>query len=260
MNKSSSPRHAGPAPAGAPSPALVPVAHAPSTAYTLVWDAPLRVFHWLLALSFAGAYLTAESERWQVVHVTLGYTLAGLVVFRVLWGFIGTRHARFTAFLRGPHAALNYLRSLLRGRPEHHVGHNPAGGLAILGLLGLAALTAATGWATLRFGHAVKEWHETIANLMLALVIVHIAAVLLSSWLHRENLIGAMLHGRKAVKKDAEKYAGKQAETHAGIRGPRRAVAALLILGVLCFWGWAWQNGPTLTQGAVVSHHHGDDD
>ena len=97
------------------------------TTSILVWDLPVRMFHWLTVLSFAGAWLTAESERWRLLHVTLGYTLAGLLVFRVLWGLIGTRHARFTDFVRGPGAVRRYLAALLRGQPEQAVGHNPAG-------------------------------------------------------------------------------------------------------------------------------------
>ncbi len=120
----------------------------PAVRKVLVWDAPVRVFHWLMVLSFAGAYLTAESERWRLVHVTLGYTMAGLVAFRIVWGLIGTRHARFSSFVRGPAAIAGYVRGLVRGRPEHHVGHNPAGALAIVALLGLTLVVTATGWAT----------------------------------------------------------------------------------------------------------------
>jgi cytochrome b len=82
----------------------------------LVWDAPVRVFHWLMVLSFAGAYLTAESERWRLVHVSLGYTMAGLLVFRILWGLLGTPYARFSSFVRGPAAVARYLR----GHAERH--------------------------------------------------------------------------------------------------------------------------------------------
>ena len=121
---------------------------APAGRKVLVWDAPVRVFHWLMVASFAGAYLTAESERWRLAHVTLGYTMAGLVLFRILWGLVGTRHARFSSFVRGPRAIKSYLVALLRGRPEHHVGHNPAGALAILLLLGLTLAITASGWAT----------------------------------------------------------------------------------------------------------------
>lgn len=203
-------------------------------ARVLVWDAPVRVFHWLLVLSFAGAWLTAESERWRMVHVTLGYTMAGLVAFRVLWGLFGTRHARFTDFVRGPAAVAAYLKSLLRGRPEHHAGHNPAGALAIVALLLLAIAVPATGWAL--FNDLGGEWledvHEGVANAMLALVAVHVAAVAIGSWLHRENLVAAMITGRKT------------APPHEAIRGAWRSVAALMLVAVLGFWWLQWEAAP----------------
>lgn len=203
-------------------------------ARVLVWDAPVRVFHWLLVLSFAGAWLTAESERWRMVHVTLGYTMAGLVAFRVLWGLFGTRHARFTDFVRGPAAVAAYLKSLLRGRPEHHAGHNPAGALAIVALLLLAIAVPATGWAI--FNDLGGEWledvHEGVANAMLALVAVHVAAVAIGSWLHRENLVAAMITGRKT------------APPHEAIRGAWRSVAALMLVAVLGFWWLQWEAAP----------------
>ena len=205
-----------------------------ASARVLVWDAPVRVFHWLLVLSFAGAWLTAESERWRMVHVTLGYTMAGLVAFRVLWGLFGTRHARFTDFVRGPAAVAAYLKSLLRGRPEHHAGHNPAGALAIVALLLLAIAVPATGWAL--FNDLGGEWlenvHEGVANAMLALVAVHVAAVAIGSWLHRENLVAAMITGRKT------------APLHEAIRGAWRSVAALMLVAVLGFWWLQWQAAP----------------
>jgi cytochrome b len=167
----------------------------------LVWDAPVRMFHWLAVLCFAGAWLTAESEAWRLVHVTLGYTLAGLVAFRLTWGFLGTTHARFADFVRGPAAATAYLHSLLAGKPQPHAGHNPAGAWAIVALLTLAAGVTATGWMTYAEwgGEAFEDAHEAVANLMLALVGVHVAAVLVSSWLHRDNLVLAMFTGRKAA-------------------------------------------------------------
>ena len=111
----------------------------------LVWDLPTRLFHWLLAGTFAGAWLTADSERWIGVHAALGYTFAGLIAFRLIWGVVGTRYARFSSFVRGPGAVLSYLKSLLAFRPQHHLGHNPAGGWAVLALLGLGIVTAAAG-------------------------------------------------------------------------------------------------------------------
>ena len=210
--------------------------HAPQagTRRVLVWDAPVRLFHWLTVLSFAGAYLTAESERWRLLHVTLGYTLAGLVVFRLLWGLVGTRHARFASFVRGPAAAARYLGSLVRGRPEHHAGHNPAGALAIVALLGLALAVAATGWATYDggFGDWVEDVHEAAANGMLVLVGLHVVAVLLASRLHRENLVGAMVSGRKL---------GRPQDA---IRRAWTGVATLMLVAVLGFWWLQWQAAP----------------
>ena len=217
---------------------------------TLVWDAPVRVFHWLLVLSFAGAWLTAESERWRLVHVTLGYTMAGLVAFRLAWGLFGTRHARFSSFVRGPRAVARYLGSILRGRPEHHTGHNPAGAVAIAALLALAAFVALSGWATYNElgGHWLEETHEAIANAMLAVIGVHVAGVILGSIVHRENLVASMVTGRKA------------APPAEGIRRAWRSVAAILIVSVLGFW-WMQLQGPApaLAAPPAVAHDQDDD-
>ncbi len=161
----------------------------------MVWDAPVRVFHWLTVLSFAGAYLTSESERWALVHISLGYTLAGLVAFRVVWGLLGTRYARFSSFVRGPAAVLRYVRALLRGEPEHHVGHNPAGAVAIVLLLLSSVAIVVSGWAVYNElgGHLLGELHEGAANFMLAVVAIHVAGVVVASRMHSENLVRAMV-------------------------------------------------------------------
>ena len=200
----------------------------------LVWDAPVRVFHWLLAASFIGAFVTAESERWRLLHVTLGYTVGGLVVFRLLWGLLGTKHARFTAFVRGPRAVLAYLKGLLGGRAEHAVGHNPAGALAIVGLLAAAMLIVASGWATYNDvgGGWLEELHEGAANAMLALVAVHVLGVLVSSWLHHENLVRSMVTGHKLGRPED------------AIRSAWRGVAVLMVAAVLGFWSWQWTQAP----------------
>lgn len=219
-------------------------------ARTLVWDAPVRVFHWMMVLAFAGAYLTAESERWRHVHVTLGYTVAGLVAFRLLWGVIGTRHARFASFVRGPRAIARYLGSIVRGRPEHHTGHNPAGAVAIVALLALAAFVTLSGWATYDElgGRWLEETHEAIANAMLAVVGIHVAGVLAGSLLHRENLVASMVTGRKL------------APAGDGVRRARRGVAAILLAAVLGFW-WTELHGPSgaLANVPAVAHDQKDD-
>ena len=168
---------------------------------SLIWDLPTRIFHWALAACFAGAWLTAESERWRNVHVNLGYAFAALVAFRLAWGFVGPRHARFASFVRGPAAVARYLRSLATCAPEHHAGHNPAGGWAVLAMLGLGSATAAAGYLTFTGvgGDFLEDLHEGAAEAMLVLVGVHIAAVLVSSLLHGENLVGAMITGRKRL-------------------------------------------------------------
>ena len=200
----------------------------------LVWDAPVRVFHWLMVASFAGAWLTAESERWRLLHVTLGYTMLGLVVFRILWGLAGTRYSRFASFVRSPVAALQYLASLVKGRPERYVGHNPAGAMAILAMLLMTCAVGASGWAayTGTGGEWFEELHEGMANAMLALVIVHVVAVVANSLLHRENLIGAMVTGYKS---------GRVGE---GIGCAHRVIAALVIAAAGIWWWTQWHAAP----------------
>lgn len=223
-----------------------------------VWDLPTRIFHWSLALSFAGAFLTAESERWRDVHVMLGYTLLGLIVFRLIWGVVGSRYARFSSFLAGPGKIKTYLASLLQGRPEHHVGHNPAGALAIVVLLGLGLLIALTGLATYNDigGEWLEELHEGAANAMLAVVVIHIFGVVVSSFMHRENLVAAMITG------------DKQGAPEQGIGSRYRGVGAALLLALVGAWlAWGW-NGPNTLPGrdgtrqtvnAVPGGQHGHD-
>lgn len=222
----------------------------------LVWDAPVRVFHWLMVVSFAGAWLTAESERWRLVHAMLGYTMVGLVALRIVWGLAGTRYARFSTFVRSPASVMRYLTSLVKGHPEHHVGHNPAGAIAIVAMLLMTLGLGATGWSAYNGtgAHWVGELHEGVANAMLALVALHIAAVVASSLLHRENLIGAMVTGYKSGRADE------------GIRKARWGTAALLIALVVGWWWIEWQAAPqaplagSSVHGAKPSQHDGDAD
>lgn len=205
---------------------MKPVIPASQSPVVRVWDLPLRLFHWLLALCFGAAYLTAELDDWRLLHVTLGYTVAGLVLFRLLWGIWGTRYARFSNFVRGPQAVQDYLRSLLAGRPAHYPGHNPAGAVAIVLMLALALLLTGAGWLlyTERVGEWMEEVHEVLANLLLMVVLVHIAAVLLSSRLHGENLVRAMLTGNKA------------GQPGANSQPLRPLIALLLLLAIAVFW------------------------
>jgi cytochrome b len=165
-----------------------------------VWDPAVRLFHWSLVAAFATAWL---SETGATVHNTAGYVVLGLVAFRLAWGFVGGRQARFTAFVRPPSEVLRYLRMLARGKAARHLGHNPAGGAMIVALLAMVALTAASGWLSItdRFwGVAwVEELHEVAAYITLVLVGLHVVGVLVSSLLHGENLVLAMITGRKRI-------------------------------------------------------------
>ncbi|MGI9142719.1 MAG: cytochrome b/b6 domain-containing protein [Fluviibacter sp.] len=197
----------------------------------LVWDIPTRIFHWILVLCFVVAYLTSESERWQLWHVTAGYLFGVLLLFRLFWGVVGSRYARFSQFVRGPRQVLAYLSSLLTRNPEHFTGHNPAGALAIVGILGLGLLTVLTGWASFNdYGDWIGELHEGIVNVLLFIIGIHVGGVLISSVLHRENLVRAMINGHKR---------GAAVEA---IRYPQWVVGVLLLAGLITFL-WALLSG-----------------
>lgn len=192
----------------------------------LVWDVPTRVFHWLLVLSFVGAYLTAESELDRDIHVVLGYTLLGLLVFRLLWGVFGTRYARFRSFLFKPGEIMAYSLSMLKGKPAHYLGHNPLGSVSVWLLLGLGILSGVSGVLSFQDigGDAVEEVHELVSDAMLAVVLIHIVGVVVSSVLHRENLVRSMVTGFKSAEPDQ------------GIRRSYLWLGILLLAAVVAFW------------------------
>ena len=194
-----------------------------------VWDLAVRVFHWSLAAAFFVAYFTEDDLL--AVHVWAGYAVGGLIAFRLVWGFVGTRHARFADFLFGPFAALRYLIDLPLGRSERHLGHSPAGAWMVYVLLAGCLLVVVTG--LLAYGAEGKgplagiatsapaldiaasaradedereenegeeffeEVHEVLSEIVMILVILHILGVILASVAHRENLTRAMWTGRK---------------------------------------------------------------
>ena len=196
----------------------------------LVLDLPTRIFHWTLALSFAGSFLTGESERWRDIHVLLGYTVLGLIAFRLVWGFAGTRYVRFAELVRCVPYIVRYLARLLRGHAWHAVGHNPAGVVAIALLLLLGIASGVSGWAVYEEigGDWLEQLHKFTSNAMLATVFVHIAGVLVASYLHGENLIVAMITGRK------------RGAAHQAISSNYPLIAMLLLTALIGFWIWAW--------------------
>lgn len=191
-----------------------------------VWDPFVRAGHWLLVAGFAVSYITEGKPQW--LHSWAGYAIAAIVVLRLVWGIVGPRRARFADFVRGPRAVLGYLADLARFKAPRHLGHSPAGGAMIVALLLSLAITTGTGMALLAIrenqgplapwlgqekaaaaapaqpggrvpkpGRAVKEVHEFFANATLVLIGLHLAGVLLASVAHRENLVRAMVTGRK---------------------------------------------------------------
>jgi len=197
-----------------------------------VWDIAVRVFHWSLLVSFVVAYLTAEDE--SILHIYSGYAVLGLIVFRVLWGVIGSRYARFSDFVYSPTVVFGYLKDLVHKKPGHYIGHNPAGGWMVLALLlglfvisvsGLKLYAIEEGRGPLAavnvelslipVAHADRDehedrktgnnqdeedWeeiHELSTNLTLLLIFLHITGVVVSSRLHGENLVRAMITGKK---------------------------------------------------------------
>lgn len=197
-----------------------------STIKILVWDVPTRVFHWSMVLCFIGAWLSAESERWRLFHVSFGYTMVGLVAFRLIWGFAGTRYAQFSEFIAGPTKVVSYITSALQAKPIHYVGHNPIGALAIALILFLVAGIGLTGYVTYNelAWFKADHLHEFLSNALMTIVVIHIGGVVISSKLHKENLIKAMITGKKD---------GHEAQ---GISQKRIAYGVLLFICIATFW------------------------
>lgn len=190
-----------------------------------VWDPLQRLFHWGLVASIAIAWLTSEeSEIW---HEWVGYVGLGLIGFRLVWGFIGPRYARFSQFMRGPETVIEYTKDVLNQREKRYIGHNPLGAVMVIALLATTAATGVTGWVMAEpdrmamlpdmpsiaapafadsdegyergeYGEeALEEIHEAFANLLLLLIFLHVAGVIFASRRHKENLALAMVTGKK---------------------------------------------------------------
>lgn len=169
-----------------------------------VWDPLIRIGHWSLVICIAVSWATGEDgEGW---HEGFGYAAAGIVAFRIVWGLLGPRFARFAEFVHAPAATLAYGRHMLAGTEPRYLGHNPLGGWSIVLLLACIVLTSFSGWLYTTDAYWGIEWvgnlHEALADALLALIALHLAGVALASWRHRENLVAAMLHGRKRTEND----------------------------------------------------------
>ncbi len=178
-----------------------------------VWDPLVRIIHWSLVSAFFIAYFTEDDLL--DLHVYAGYLIAGLLAFRLIWGFVGSRHARFSDFVKCPSEVWAYLKSILTTHPKRYLGHNPAGGAMVIALLVSLVLTTVSGIAIYGAGESAGPlaaslsgvgdfWadvlevvHEFFANATLALVFFHVLGVVMASFQHKENLVKAMVDGRK---------------------------------------------------------------
>lgn len=174
-----------------------------------VWDLPLRIFHWLLVIGFFVAYLT--EDELLTVHVWAGYLVFALLIFRLIWGFVGNTYARFANFLCSPAQSIAYLKDLTALKARRYLGHNPAGAAMIVLLLVSILMTTLTGFAVYGADQAAgplaaigaeheklwEEVHEFFANFSIVLVVAHILGVAVESYIHKENLARAMVHGYK---------------------------------------------------------------
>jgi cytochrome b len=167
-----------------------------------VWDPFVRIFHWSLVGLFVLAFATGDETEW--LHLTAGYAIAVLIVLRIIWGFVGSRHARFSDFVRKPRDVTDYVRTALRLRAPRYLGHNPAGGVMIFALLAMLIGISASGFmmTTDAFWGAqwVEDLHEGLVYAMLWLIALHVVGVVFSSIEHGENLIRAMITGRKRAR------------------------------------------------------------
>jgi len=202
-----------------------------------VWDIWVRTFHWSLVVLFVIAYFTAEEEN--ILHIYSGYAVLGLVIFRMLWGFVGSKYARFCDFIYPPKQVIQYIQGMVAGKPEHYLGHNPLGGWMTVALLAGLLVVSVTGLKLyaneegrgplastdqlIIIDNAFanrdededkehsgrkrnngendeemwEELHEVSTNITLLLILLHILGVFISSRLHHENLVKAMITGNK---------------------------------------------------------------
>jgi cytochrome b len=188
-------------------------------AYVKVWDAPVRLFHWLLVLLFAFMFVSGNLKGdWMEWHMRSGYAILALVLFRILWGFAGSTYARFSSFLAGPLAGIAFAGKLLARTPAPSAGHNPLGGWMVLALLLALLFQVGTGLfanddiliegplaplVSKAVSNQLTSWHYWNTNVLLALVAVHLLAVLYHAVVMKENLIGAMFTGLKRMPADA---------------------------------------------------------
>ncbi|MCW9089128.1 MAG: cytochrome b/b6 domain-containing protein [Gammaproteobacteria bacterium] len=207
-----------------------------------IWDLPTRLFHWLFAAACVTAWVSGDEPRYTDLHLFAGYLALGLVLFRLVWGVMGGRYARFSQFVRGPAVVLSHLRHLFERERRHEPGHNPAGAVAIVLMLGLVFALGVTGlvvlggeegfgplagFFTVAQGVTLHGWHEWLGWALLIVVLLHLVGVALESVLQRRNLPRSMVSGTAPANKD-------EAEPH------NAAATAVVLLLVVSGFAVSW--------------------
>lgn len=184
----------------------------PASRAVHVWDLPTRLFHWSLLALVLVCWFTGEEESLAAVHRIAGEAIAGLLVFRVIWGFVGGERARFADFAAGPGAVVEHIRDLMSSAPRRHLGHNPLGGIAVFLLLAVTATVVVTGLFSGEdslagpfvglWGLELSEVHETSFRILQGLVALHVLGVVVETWKARDSLVPAMITGSKTRRAD----------------------------------------------------------
>ena len=215
-----------------------------------VWDAPVRIFHWLLVALVLTSWVTSEiGGNAMTYHMWSGYSILTLVVFRIVWGFVGSEHARFGALLHGPRALFGYASGLFGSSSRYYLGHNPLGGVSVILMLASLLLQASTGlfanddiftegplakYVSGATSSLLTTIHRYNFYVLASLIAIHIAAVLFYLIVKRENLIGAMFTGRKRIPAHVELADGRMASTWIAVAV---VVVTAVTVGVLVNWG-----------------------
>jgi cytochrome b len=211
-----------------------------------LWDLPVRIIHWSFVLLLGAMWWSAENHE-MTLHKQLGVVFLGLLVFRLLWGFVGSDPARFGKFLTGPGAVIAYLKGD-DDRPDQ-IGHNPLGGWSVIALLAVLALQIGLGLVaqdvdgiesgplnhlvSYDTAEAAREWHELIFNIILAFVVVHVVAILFYLFVRRDNMLTPMIGGRKAVDSRVEPP-----------RMGSAVAATACVVAAFAFMWWIWSGAP----------------
>lgn len=172
-----------------------------------IWDLPTRLFHWLLAAGFIAAATISlalgENSPFFPYHAIIGLAAAFMVLLRIIWGFLGTRYARFGSFIFGPGAVIEYFKGTLAGGGKRYTGHNPASAVATFAILALMLAMAVTGFMMGRGNDGIKDVHEVLAWVTVGVVAVHVLGVALHTVRHRENITRSMIDGQKHAEPSA---------------------------------------------------------